>query len=272
MKTPSSFVVIFTDLDGTLLDHNSYSAAPADQMIKYMDENALAAVIPITSKTFAELQKPHSLPFENSICVTENGSVIHMPPEKHEMRPIMLGIEYKEILEQIASLPENLKNCLRGFHQMSPLQVAQATGLAIKDAELAKKREATEPFLWSGSAEDMAALKAIFAGTDIQIQQGGRFYHLTGNATKQQAMARVVNMIGRQYAEKEIITIALGDGPNDLAMIEAADYGVIMPNPHGVTIHSDKNNIRIAPFPGPKGWVAAVTEILLKLGLIPPEN
>ena len=65
----------------------------------------------------------------------------------------------------------------------------------------------------------------------------------------------------------EIISIALGDGPNDLAMIEAADFGVIMPNPEGVTIESTKPHVRTAPLSGPEGWAIAVTEILAELGL-----
>ena len=50
-------------------------------------------------------------------------------------------------------------------------------------------------------------------------------------------------------------------------MIEAADFGVIMPNPQGVTIESQKPFVRTAPAAGPAGWVAAVTEILAELGL-----
>ncbi|MEP0641973.1 HAD hydrolase family protein, partial [Parasphingorhabdus sp.] len=102
---------------------------------------------------------------------------------------------------------------------------------------------------------------------DIQLQRGGRFYHLTGRATKEQAMDYIIKVTAERKADSKIVAIALGDGPNDLAMIEAADVGVIMPNPEGVTITSTKPHVRTAPFPGPEGWVIAVREILTGLGL-----
>ena len=48
--------LIFTDLDGTLLDHESYSAKPADLLIEQIIGQSIGSVIPITSKTRAELR------------------------------------------------------------------------------------------------------------------------------------------------------------------------------------------------------------------------
>ncbi|MEH6759191.1 MAG: HAD-IIB family hydrolase [Parasphingorhabdus sp.] len=272
MSKPLPYPLIFTDLDGTLLDHHSYSAKPADQLIEYLNDGSIASVIPITSKTHAELQwLQRSLPFIDAISVTENGSVIHAPhgipfsSADHPYRET-LGVEYGEIFDQIARLPTDLRTHITGFHDMSVETVAQITGLSIDDARRAQKREATEPFLWSGSNAELQFLKTIFMDASIYVQQGGRFYHCTGMATKEQAMGRVIAAFASRQPENRFCSIALGDGPNDLAMIEAADFGVIMPNPEGVTIQSDKVSVRTAPQPGPKGWVLAITEILAELG------
>ena len=61
-------------------------------------------------------------------------------------------------------------------------------------------------------------------------------------------------------------TIALGDGPNDLEMIEAGDYGVIIPNPAGTSVQSEVDSVIRAPSPGPAGWVASLSDILGALG------
>ena len=267
------YPLIFTDLDGTLLDHDSYSAKPADLLIQQIIASSLASIIPITSKTRAEWRSlQQSIPLAETVSVTENGSAIHTPrglrlETGNRPQIIMLGIEYEEIVERINKLPPFLRQHITGFSDMSVAEVAAATGLGTGDALLAKNRQASEPFLWSGSDAQLEELEALMTDADIRIQRGGRFYHFTGHATKQQAMALIKAAFAAGKPDTKIVSIALGDGPNDLAMIEAADFGVIMPNPEGVTIESSKPRIRTAPVPGPQGWVLAVREIFAELGL-----
>ncbi len=278
MSKPPKHILIFTDLDGTLLDHHNYSAKPADSFIKRLCDQGTADIIPVTSKTRSELLwLRKSIPLQNILSVTENGSVIHTcgsSPLFDDDRPhsIMLGIRYRAILEQVAKLPQSLRNHIAGFADMPVEQVMSATGLRLDDARRAQEREATEPFFWSGSASELSALREILIEENIQVQRGGRFYHLTGQATKENAMAKIINAFVDRKPDFQIIAIALGDGPNDLAMIEAADFGVIMPNPDGVTIETTNPKVRRAPVPGPEGWVMAVQEILVELGLNLPES
>jgi predicted mannosyl-3-phosphoglycerate phosphatase (HAD superfamily) len=107
---------------------------------------------------------------------------------------------------------------------------------------------------------------------DIQIQRGGRFYHFTGQASKEQAMKTIISAFTAQQPEANFISIALGDGPNDLGMIEAADIGIIMPNTDGVTITSSLPHVRSAAAPGPRGWTSAILEILPEVGLTLPKE
>lgn len=272
------YPVIFTDLDGTLLDHHSYSAKPADGLIKRLHQQSLAEIIPVTSKTHAELLwLKQDIPLPFSLCVTENGSVIHGPEdyfriENSRSHKIMLGIAYSAISEQISKLPPALRRDFSGFADMSVEEAVDATGLALDDARRAKDRQATEPFTWSGTDGGLESLAAIVGKAGLRIQRGGRFFHLTGHATKEQATDQIIKTIAEHKPECDVLSIALGDGPNDLAMIEAADFGVVMPNPEGVTIASSQSHVRTAPAPGPQGWVMAVREIFTELGLILQES
>ncbi|GAB5486914.1 MAG: hypothetical protein Pars2KO_04840 [Parasphingorhabdus sp.] len=169
-------------------------------------------------------------------------------------------------------LPQSLRRHIFGFADMSVEKVMAATGLAIEDARRAKEREATEPFLWTGSDAELSDLRKILIEENIHVQRGGRFYHLTGHATKEHAMAKIVTDYAERKPGCEIVSVALGDGPNDIAMIEAADFGVIMPNPGGVTIESAKPHVRTADAPGPEGWAMTVQEILAELGLNLPKS
>lgn len=266
------YPLIFTDLDGTLLDHESYDAAPADEMIRSLREKEIADVIPITSKTQAELVSlVRRIPFGAVPRISENGSVIRVPAgcplaTGQDDETWIPGIAHAQIMETIAALPASLRTHLCGFSDMDLGGVAHHTGLPASDAALAKERDASEPFLWSGSDEGMTALSEQMRMKNIRVQRGGRFWHLTGNATKANAMAIVLDRYQQAFPERRFVTIALGDGPNDLEMIEAADYGVIIPNPAGTSVQSEVDSVIRAASPGPAGWVASLSDILGALG------
>ncbi|GAA0477657.1 mannosyl-3-phosphoglycerate phosphatase-related protein [Parasphingorhabdus litoris] len=276
---PQSFpdVLIFTDLDGTLLDHHNYSAVPANLLIEQIQTQLNVQVIPVTSKTRAELELMEEL---RVLCaapaVFENGSVVggadRFPFFRSGQSPtLVLGVSYQEILNRIASLPASLRKHIQGFNDMSVAEIADSTGLSIDSARAAKQREATEPFLWSGSNSEMSELQSTMNAAGIKIQQGGRFFHFTGEATKIFAVQQVLEAYQKSNPQTSYVTIALGDGPNDLKMIEAADHGVIMPNPDGAAISSNKAHVQVASAPGPKGWVASVSQILDELGFNVPD-
>ncbi len=273
MQHSKIFPLIFTDLDGTLLDHNTYSAEPAATLIRSLHETASAYVMPITSKTQSELASlDQKLPFEKSVKVSENGAVIKAPPssppaKKFARTTMFLGVRYSEILAAIEALPDELRRHIDGFANMTSEDVSRHTGLNIDQAKEAKDRQATEPFLWSGTDDQLEDLRAHMAQRGILLQHGGRFHHLTGRATKQQALHTIMQAFQDHQPENRFASVALGDGPNDLEMIEAADFGVIIPNHAGVAISSKKPNVRTAKKPGPEGWVLAVKDILRELGM-----
>lgn len=265
--------IIFTDLDGSLLNHDTYSAEPADELIRSLHDQSLAHVIPITSKTQSELALlDHQLPLKQSIKVSENGAIIKAPSgsplaDATSPKTVVLGANYHDILQALNALPTDLRKHIKGFADMSDAQVSQHTGLSLEQAQKARERQASEPFLWSGSAEQLELHRERMAADGILLQRGGRFHHLTGNATKRKAMYTIMQAFQAHEPKGRFASIAIGDGPNDLEMIEAADFGVIIPNPAGAMISSNKASVRSARKAGPAGWVLAVEEILQELGM-----
>ena len=255
-------IIIFTDLDGSFLDHSTYSYDAALPALERL-HNLKIPIIPVTSKTLDEIDDL-DLPFGHTARIAENGMVIDMPDEEPLHYPS--AVQYQDIINFIAVLPSPLRQALNGFHDMSVEDVMYHTGLPENKSVLAKARHASEPFLWSGSTEQMVELEILAQKNGLQITQGGRFYHLMGAGGKDKA---IITLLDHIASDDDTVSIALGDGPNDAAMLGCVDYGVKIPNPHGTEfeINNPKGKIIQAADQGPAGWNQAINLILDELGL-----
>ena len=245
-------IVVFSDLDGTLLDHDTYSyeaALPALDLLKSRD----IPVVLASSKTAAEMAELHqSLDLGAAPAIVENGAgLLDLSPGAR-----MDDSAYREIRDVLKEAPEGF--C--GFGDMQLDEVAQITGLSLAGASLAKMRCFSEPGIWNGSDEGEAGFVDWLKSRGIQARRGGRFLTLSHGRTKADAMAEVATNLGAD------VTIALGDAPNDTEMLSQADYAVIIRNDHG----TDLPPLRNEPSPrvirmqqsGPSGWNTAIHQIL----------
>ena len=251
--------IVFTDLDGSLLDHETYGYEPALPALERLQRNGVP-IVPVTSKTLEEIELLQ-LPFDQPYRIGENGMVI-----ESDSKVEVQGVSYDAITAFIEQLPESLRENIYGFDAMSVEDVIHHTGLNHSQATAAKARQATEPFLWTGEEQELEGLKLLAAQQQLFITQGGRFYHLMGKGNKQTALQKVLDAA---YSSSDPVTIALGDGPNDAEMLGFAEYGVIIPNPSGasVSVAEAKGEIVQATHAGPAGWNAALHTILDELGL-----
>ena len=66
-------------------------------------------------------------------------------------------------------------------------------------------------------------------------------------------------------------TLALGDAPNDIEMLQAADFGVIIANPHRNPLPpmpgEGTGRITRTTLAGPAGWNTAVLDLIARLNL-----
>lgn len=73
---------------------------------------------------------------------------------------------------------------------------------------------------------------------------------------KGHAVNWLLRAFNRRY-HKNFITLGLGDGPNDVSMLDVVDYAVIIKgfNKSPVTLtRQDSHNIYYTKAYGPKGW------------------
>jgi predicted mannosyl-3-phosphoglycerate phosphatase (HAD superfamily) len=80
MPEPTTKLIVFTDLDGTLLDHHSYGYEAAKPLLGKL-RGLGVPVIANTSKTRAEWQDLAAELDNGDAFVVENGSAIYLPGE-----------------------------------------------------------------------------------------------------------------------------------------------------------------------------------------------
>lgn len=260
--------IVFTDLDGTLLDER-YSWAAAGPALELLARDGVPWVM-VSSKTRAEMEQiradiGHVHPF-----VVENGGAAYIPEgyfgarvpdatrrDGYEVLP--WGTAYPRLvrlLEEAAALAQ----CrVRGFHTMSIADVAAATGLPDERAALAKEREYGEPFLVD-DPERLPALLSAIERAGHRWTHGGRFYHLCGNNDKAVAVEALTHLFRRQYGA--IHTVGLGDSLNDLPFLRVVQTAVVVRSARPQAPPLDVPGALRTRQAGPAGWNEAVLDLL----------
>ncbi len=271
-------LILFTDLDGTLLNAQDYSYQAALPVLQLLKQQGVP-VIPVTSKTRAEVETLIQSIGLTDPFVVENGSAIYLPratcpfalPEGEDEGPyrvLQLGVPYVMVRAGLKAIAQEMGRPLKGFGDLSIEQIQQLTGLDATDAKQAKMREFTEPFLTPKNVEP-DRLKAAAEEMGFQVVVGDRFSHLIGaGAGKGVAVQRLAELYAPpQPPGTPITTVGLGNSPNDLAMLTAVDVAIALPGADGVHPQLRDRGWRVAPAIAPQGWAAAVTEVLAEQGI-----
>ena len=261
----SRAIAIFTDLDGTLLDHDTYGWAPARPALDRLKQFSIP-LIAVSSKTLAELEHINRASDLFDGLIGENGGVIALGSDVEQYGPSTERIDgARNQIKSAITVP------LDSFRTVEPEVIATETGLPLEDAIRAGQRRCSDPLIWQPTAKDISIARAIAEQWSLNLVKGGRFHTLSGPSNKGQAMKRMLQRLAVQRfdqdesaSRKRFTTIALGDSPNDIPMLAEADYAVQIPSKHGVRTAPllDHSNLRIAPKPGPEGWNIALNEIL----------
>lgn len=269
--------ILFTDLDGTLQDHDSYSWAPAEPALEEIARRRLPLVL-VSSKTRAEIEVLRRKLGNGHPFVSENGGGIFFPrgyfPKKaegavsasHQYLCVPLARPYREVTALLDAIAAETGASVVGFRHMSAREVAQNTGLSPREAEWARQREFDEPFFFTGSDETQARFLSAARERGLTITRGDRFWHAFAGSDKGRAVERLMRLYRAALpGSRRLRSVALGDSLNDLPMLQAATVAVIIPKPGGghdeALVAALPRAIR-APAPGPEGWNAAVMELL----------
>lgn len=261
LMTNTISIIVFSDLDGTLIDHDTYrwdAATPALDALKHIG----AGIVLASSKTAAEIAVlQDELGVTNWPAIVENGAGLILPGN-HEQAD---NSHYQSIRRKLEKIPDSLRKHFRGFGDMHVSELVKVTGLSVEFASLARQRNYSEPGLWNGTDAKLSEFLAALSKHNISARSGGRFLTLSYGQTKADRMKEVI----KQY--QPFHTVALGDAPNDVEMLHCADIGVVVANPSGKPMPAIENGLhgRIirTTLPGPVGWNRVMLDIIAELGL-----
>lgn len=268
------FHLLFTDLDGTLLDEATYGFEPALPAIRALQARGIPIVF-CTSKTFAETAViQEDLGISDPIIV-ENGGAIYFRPgqvdptgltveRRGAWNRLSLGVPYRALVAQLGAIQERSGVGIRAFSAMEPGEIATECGLSVEAAERAKLREFDEPFRFlDGSPDDHARFARMVQGIGLSLTSGGRYFHLSGISDKGRAVRRLCEFLRKSRGP--LRTVGIGDSLNDLPMLQAVDQPVIVQRPNGqhhADLQAGVPHALLAPGAGPVGWNAAVLTLL----------
>jgi mannosyl-3-phosphoglycerate phosphatase len=262
-------LVVFTDMDGTLIDHHTYSYEAARPALESLQRLGVPLVV-CTSKTRAEIQNFREKLGVSDPFISENGGAIFIPKgyfevpftsdqETENYLVVELGTSYQVLRGVLKDVEKKIGCQIRGFGDMTAQEVSEDSGLDLKSAELSKMREYDEPFKIEGDEEQVRAVLEEIQSRGLNYTRGGRYYHIMGDNDKGRAVATLAEIFRREF--KEITTVGLGDSLNDLPMLESVDLPVLVQKPDG-SYESMDIEVKRAGGVGPVGWNRAVMEIL----------
>jgi mannosyl-3-phosphoglycerate phosphatase len=267
--------VIFTALEGSLLDSRSQSWLPAGEALDEIARRRVPLVL-VSSGTRAELE-PLRRKIENGHpFITESGGGLFIPDGYFAKRLegavrqgryfcVAFGRPFADAVAAAEELAEQSGASIVGYAQMTAREIARNTGESLRQAELARQREFSERFFFAGGSE------AVLAKFERQAREhgwdaipGDPFWELRSGNNEARALRHLMRLL-RDALHTRLRAVAIGSDARDLTLLSAADQAVVLPRRAGE--FDPLLSSRLAKgiqgdASGPAGWNQAVLKAL----------
>jgi mannosyl-3-phosphoglycerate phosphatase len=264
-------LVIFTDLDGTLLDLKTYSHLPALEALSRIIEAKIPLVF-CSSKTRAEQQHYQELIGIREPMIVENGSAIFIPQNyfsspfqsrrtKEGYDVIEAGDSAEKIKNLIAAVRRQTGARLRSFGEMSLEELCRATDLSREDALRAQRREYSETILSEMTDEESVSFIETLRSRGLSCIRGSRFHTVvSAGVDKGKAVDLLTGLFRKEMKYAQLVGI--GDSANDEAMLAAVDLPFLLQRPDGSHEDMNINRLKTVDGTGPVAWNRLVCQLL----------
>jgi mannosyl-3-phosphoglycerate phosphatase len=267
--------LIFTALEGVLLDPRTESFAEAEEALSELERRHVPLVL-VTSRTRDEIEPVrrkmgHAHPF-----ITESGGGIFFPDGYFNVKIpnakragrylcVAFGRPYKEVCSALDQVAEETGVGVAGFHHMSTREVAENTGLRPREAELARSREFDEPFFFT-SADEQAIARFVATAKErgFHARPGQTFWHFSSGCDAARAV-RFLTKLFRDATRLKLRAVGIAPAAEDLPWLRAVDHVELLgaveadsEQPDMIqSTHRSSDNAS-----GPAGWNTAILNII----------
>ncbi len=258
-------ILIFTDLDGSLLHRDTFKFDEIKDYLKQLISKGIF-IIPNTSKTEKEI-----LEFNNELgsslpYISENGSAINGLDLLNSNLPkeLILSREKDSLIKIFRELvPVNLQNKCKWLSEMDRKKQSLIFGLENDKLKMALDRKYTIPFLFEGNKSERNELSKIVKNKGLALQEGGRVINLTDKVNKAKALQVFVRFFKKN--NKNVKTIAVGDNYNDLDMLKTSEFPCLVFNDKFTLDEIPIKNLITTNKPSPEGWADVIKKALVKV-------
>lgn len=248
--------LVFTDLDGTLLD-DRYDLRAAGEAMDTLHEHGCICV-PASSKTHLEMIELNKFRKFPSPYIFENGAGLCWPSAPE---PEHFGRDADEICDLLDHIRGAHDFHYRTFRHISVAELQAITGLSASAAASAKERTGSMPLLWEDSPQALESFSEALSFIGLQVVQGGRFCAvLDKSCNKGLGMRKVAEHF--MQPEAKPILVSCGDAKNDLEMLALADIAVLFPGTNGQYVPFNHPVVHYAATSGHEHWLQTMQHIL----------
>ena len=257
-----SNILLFTDLDGTLLNKKTFEFKAALKLIKNCISKGIN-IIPNSSKTDLELDEICENLEIPKVYISENGSCIYgLNFLSENLNEKVCLSRNKDII--FKNFTDNInvklqKKCLILENETLQNQI-DVLGLPKNKIFKAMNRKFSTPFIFLGDKEEEVELKKHVNKFGLNIQFGGRVLSLGDKVSKGNAMTRFMSLLSNE-TKKNYVSICVGDNENDFDMLDKCDYPCLVKNGPFKNINF-KNQCIFSKTEAPDGWVEVVNKTL----------
>lgn len=267
-------LVLFTDLDGTLLDHHTYSPAAALTAVRQLQARGIPIVF-CSSKTPAEqvfLQDELGMrqPF-----IFENGSGIAVPEHYFPDEILRAVAPWKaytivlfarknagRIIGILREIGAKAGIELRSLSDLPAEEHCALTGLSATQRERADARWATVTLATPLDTAQARLLASMLADEALTLSRGGRFYTVQDAAVSKGAAIRQLLELFRRHTGLVPRTVAVGDSPNDLPMFRVVDTSFLVQRPDGSWADVQAAGMERVRAVGPTGFSEVISRLI----------
>jgi mannosyl-3-phosphoglycerate phosphatase family protein len=266
--------VVFTDIDGTLIDIFSGKYGETDKLISMLKADNIPVIL-CSAKTRAEQNKIRSDLGLTDPFIVENGGAIIIPKhyfdfqldidqsklkEEEDYSIIQLGKSTREIRTKLAEIKNKLKIEFRGVADVSIEELSRLATMPIDYAKRMSEREYGETILQIRES-DIITFMTCVEEMGMRVLHGGRFFDITIGTDKGQAVSILIDLFKKKYRD-HVKFFGIGDSANDASMLKLMDVPMLVQKPDSSWSELEIENVVRLKGIGPQGWKNAFKKIM----------